>query len=273
VNIRFGYFGIIVALLSGCATSPSLQKSPPEGITAKAYSITKSEATTRTDHMNQHLNAEKSIVYFQNQGGGGAGLGLLLGPFGVAANIAMIEKVTTGDVERLKGKISIDPVEVFREGAKEANSEILEKSIPSAFQVTPILRVSKTDESTIHLTAALVVEYGSDPQKWRAKYAYQIPGSYTIDSIAQLDSKAVGNLRGETVKAFKQLVEFIARDVDSAARQEPSIQFKSAYMTPRFGYEQIGSLISDDGNMVWLRSVGGVVAVQKPQVTYVKQKG
>jgi hypothetical protein len=273
VSIRFGLFLIVVTLLSGCASSPSLQKSPPEGITTKAYSIVKSEAITRTDHMNQHLNADKSIVYFQNQGGGGAGLGLLLGPFGVAANISMIEKVTTGDVERLKGKISIDPVEVFREGAKVADSEILEKSIPSAVQVTPYLRVSKTDESTIHISAALVVEHGAGPQKWRAQYAYQIPGNYTIDSLAQLDVKAVGNLRSETVNAFRQLVAFIARDVDSAARLEPSIQFKSAYMTPRFEYEQIGSLISDDGKLVWLRSVGGVVAVQKTQVTYVRQKG
>jgi hypothetical protein len=57
----------------------------------------------------------RNILYFQNYGGGGAGLGLLLGPIGVAANMSMIESNTKQ--EQLRDKIAIDPPAVFSAAA------------------------------------------------------------------------------------------------------------------------------------------------------------
>lgn len=264
---------IVTALLSGCATAPALQKARPSSATAQTYVIAKSETTIQTNHMTQHLDAGQSIVYFQNQGGGGVGLGLLLGPLGVAANISMIEKVTLSDVEQLKGKLPIDPVALFRSAAIQTNSDIADQVRESTVRATPYLRVSKTDESTIHVTAALVLEQaGTGPQEWKANYSYQLPGSFSVSSLAQLDDSTKATLASDIRAAFQDILNFVARDTQSSASVEQPIQFKSAYVTPRFEFEQFGSLISDDGNVVWVRAVGGIFAIRKPQVTYSVRK-
>lgn len=264
--------GLCIAVLTGCAGAPPLQKQRPQAASSQTLGLAKSESVLQTNHLIQHLDEEKSIVYFQNQGGGGLGLGLLLGPIGVAANAAMIEGVTKADVERLKGKLRVDPVTLFREAAKQANIQVATQAGSIEARVTPHLRVSKTDESTIHLASALVVEFGAGPQQWTGRYSYQLPGSHTLASLAELDEAATAQLRTGIQAGFLQLLQFIAHENEAAITKEKPVHFKSAFLTPRFEFEQIGSLISDDGSIVWLRGVGGVFAVQKAQVSYTVQR-
>lgn len=272
LRILIAFVAIAIGVLSGCATPPAYQKPRPQPVSSKAYALAKSEQILRTDYVTQHLDAEKTIVYSQNFGGGGAGLGILLGPIGVAANISMIESVTKGDVERLKGKLPVDPVNLFRMAAKDLDIETLEKADGADWRATPYLRVQKTDEKTIHAAAGLVIVNGAGPAQWTGRYLYQLPGSFTLASLAQLDDASLLKLRSATQDAFRELLIFVSRETDSAVEQEKPIQFKSAYMTPRFEFEQVGKLISDDGAIVWLRSYAGIYALEKAQVKYTIQK-
>lgn len=67
-------------------------------------------------------------------------------------------------------------------------------------------------------------------------------------------------------------VDQILRDTPEAAALEPRLTLRSTYLTPRFEFEQAGTLVGTVGGRVWLRSAGGVFAVQAEQVRYTLDK-
>ena len=268
MKFRICILACIAALTSACGTAPSLQKAPPTGADLKAAPIVRVETTLPASHVAQYVDTEKSVLYSQNFGGGGVGLGLLLGPLGVAANMSMIEKVTMAEAEQLRGKLQITPKTLFLSAAKEAQFQVAESDTPAATRVTPLLRVSKTDETAIHLSAWLQIETGTGQQKWSAIYSHQLPGAYSISSLSQLDASSTNQISMQMSTAFRRLLDFFASDSEALANGEKAIQFKSPYMTPRFEFEQQASLIADDGQVVWLRTNSGIFVVQKPSLTY-----
>jgi hypothetical protein len=222
--------------------------------------------------MTQHLDKDKSVLYFQNYGGGGAGLGILLGPLGVAANISMIESNTKKDVEQLRDKVNVRPREIFAEVAKRRGLGVSSSPTDQKLKVTPYLYVSKTEGETLLLASALIIEQGAGADKWTGKYMYQLPLKFSISELSQLSDSATAQLGEAVATGFMQLLMNIGSESPERFVQEKKITFKSDLVNPRFDFEMMGTLIADDGNVVWIRTVGGVFALRKANVSFVVQK-
>ena len=267
--------GLSALVLAGCASPPVLQAAKPErppSATAAQYSVAQSPLLQQTNHMTQHVNAEKNIVYFQNQGGGGVGLGLLLGPLGVAANISMIEGVTKADVAQIQGKVQVNPETAFQQAAQTTGFPLTAPGHASEAQVTPYLLITKTDETTVHIASCVIVESKTGDKPWTGRYLYQLPTAYSLASLAAMDAPKTAALRTEATDGFGQLLRHIATETAASTGKEPKITFKSGFLTPRIVFEQAGSLVNVQDDVVWVRGVSGVYAVQKTQITYTAQK-
>jgi hypothetical protein len=260
---------LAVASLIGCATTPSPFKSaPPESAQSLQHGLAKSDIVARTDHTTQHLNAEQTVVYFQNQGGGGAGLGLLLGPFGVAANMKMIEGITNQDVDKLRGKFPVDPELAFKQAAAAAKFPIQDSAKPGDVKVTPYVLVSKTDTSKVHISSTILFEGMDGANKWRTRYQYQLPGKYTVDELAALDAAGVSALQAGSASAFESLLKQMQHDTAAEIAKEKKITFTSPYMSPRFVFEMRGSLVGEQEGRIWVRTILGVTAVDPSEIEY-----
>lgn len=267
-SIRAACLIIAITSVMGCATAPSLQGARPASSRTLKYGLAKSEIAAKADHMNQHLNESKSVTYFQNQGGGGAGLGLLLGPLGVIANVKMIESTTTADVEKIKGKINLNPEVAFQQAAIATNFSVQNSANPGDVKVTPYVLISKTDQSTLHISSVVFLEGVDEQRKWTRRYQYQLPGKYTLDELSKLSTTNAAEVQAASVNAYASLLKQITEETDSTIASEKRIVFKSPYLSPRFELEMNGSLIGESNGRVWVRSVLGVAAIDPASIQY-----
>jgi len=268
--MRLILLALAATLLAGCAATPlpnARTRAPSD-----THGLAMADAVKQTNHTVQHLSDDKSIVYTQNFGGGGVALGLL-GPFGVAANISMIESVTKADVAKLSGKVKIDPAALFRDAVPAEQLVLQPAGVAAIVRLTPYLLIVKVDETTLSPAAGLFVEApGSDGKPWTTRYAFQLPGKHSIDTLASLDDKQLASLREDLRTAYKELTAFYLRDTQELSAREGKIVFKSAFVNPRFDFEMAGSLVEQPGAMTWLRTYNGVFALQKDGVSYKVQK-
>ncbi|WP_188564951.1 hypothetical protein [Undibacterium terreum] len=218
--------------------------------------------------MTKPLDPQQSVVYKQNQGGGGAGLGLLLGPIGVAANMKMIETKTDEDVARLKGKLGFIPSVALQQAASASGFSLQSVAGTQDVQVTPYILVSKTNETTVHVSAMILVESPGHPAKWSRSYRYQLAGKYSLDELATADAARNAALQEQATQAYGALLRHMNDESDASISQETAITFLSPYLTPRFEFEQRGSLIRVDTNRVWVRTTVEVAAVAPTDLSY-----
>lgn len=251
---------IAILTIAGCATPPKFQERR-QITNANSVVLGSSELIQQTSHTTQHLNAEKTIVYTQQYGGGGMPLGLLLGPIGVAANVAMIDSATKTDAQKLFRKISADPVAAFRQSAA-ANHLDLSRS--GATTVTPYLYVTKISESNINIAAALISEQsGQEP----AKYMYQLQHTYTVSALETLTPTEQKELDSNINTAFERLTAFYLKDVGPSDDSEARIQFKSSFLTPRIEFALQGAVVQKDSDVTWIRTFGGIYGLQANSFT------
>lgn len=269
--MRLFLSALTTAVLAGCATPPPLPSVRARSAT-DTHGLAMAESVKQTSNVAQHLNDDKSIVYSQNFGGGGVGLGLLLGPIGAAANASMIESATKADTARMFGKVKLDPAALFREACAGSELPLQPAGASASVKLTPYLLITKVNESTLSPAAALVVEAPSaDGKPWTTKYLFQLPSSYTIDGLAALNEAQAAALSEQARAAYKQLAGFYLRDSNDLSARERKVVFKSSFVSPRFEMEMAGSLIEQPGTMTWVRTYGGVYALQKDSVSYTLQ--
>ncbi|MEO3691541.1 hypothetical protein [Roseateles paludis] len=258
--------------LVGCAAPqlPGIRDRAP----GDTHGIAQAEAVKQVSNTAKHLDDGKSIVYSQNFGGGGVGVGLLLGPLGVAANVAMIDAVTKADVAKLFGRVKLDPIALFTEASNGTPLTLQTPGTAAVVRFTPYLLVVKVSESVLAPAAALFVEApAAAPGKtYTTKYVYQLSPQFSLDALAGISDVQLATLTDEAREAYRQLIAFYLRDSNQAVSREPKIVFKSAFMNPRFDYEMPGSLIEQAGPQVWVRSFGGVFAVPKAGISYTVQR-
>jgi len=247
--------------------------------------VARTTVLDQTNHMAKHLDENKSVLYFQNFGGGGATMGVLLGPLGVAANVKYIDLATSKDVETLHGKIKSDPIQVFKSAAARAGVVIHEQPNGTASRATPYIYVVKMEPDVLAIAAALIVESPMDnPAKrqnappepqWRYRYMYQLPGKYTLGSLAALDDSSMAKLETELGSGYAEILAMMARDTAESAAKEQKVTFKSTFLVPRFDFELIGNLISEEADIVWIRNPMGVYGIRResyqPQTQSQKQ--
>jgi len=265
---------LAVASLAGCGTPPTYKLRPVTGQSPGTFSLAHSKAVEDERHGTRHLDAAKSIVYSQNFGGGGAALGLLLGPLGVAANISMIDSNTEADAVRLRGKLTLAPRELFLAAATQQGLEVVDDAatgVPGRTLATPYLFVSKTDNDRLLTAAAVRLEYGQGADQWSGVYMYQLPSSYQLDDLARLTPEMQARLGAEAAQGFSALAAFIAKEAPQQDGQakggtEKDFSYKSDLLTPRIEIEMNGRFIARSGDLIWFRSFGGVYAVRTSNI-------
>lgn len=259
---------IVSAGLVGCGAALPLQGARPAVMPSQKYGLAKSETIEKTNHMTQKINSEQSVFYFQNQGGGGAGLGILLGPLGAAANIKMIENTTIADVGKIKERINLNPEVALQQAANSTNFIVQSSVNNNDIKVTPFVLISKTDETTVHVSAAVFFEGAEGQNKWTRRYQYQLPGKYTVDELSALSEDKMKEMQMASVTAYTMLLKHIAEERDESIALERKITFNSPYMSPRFDIEMVGSLVAEREGRVWVRTVMGVNAIAPEYVKY-----
>lgn len=254
------------AILTACGSAPQLQGARPAASLSQKTALAPHSATT--NHISQPLSSDQSVMYFQNQGGGGVAVGLLLGPLGVVANQKMIEGVTLADVAKLKEKIAVKPQAALLQAASSTKFKVADAAAAGDVKLMPYLLVSKTDESTMHLSSMIRIEAGEGAGKWQRLYQYQLPGKYTLDGLAAPSEQVVQQIQSASVEAYAALLNHIENEADAAIATEKKIAFKSAYLMPRFDMEMPGSLIKEANGRTWIRTLSGVAAVDPSNLTY-----
>ncbi|NML62323.1 hypothetical protein HHL21_14805 [Massilia sp. RP-1-19] len=249
-------------LLSACATTPPKMLGAPPG---NGYAMARAAGVDVTNHMTRHLDANKDILYTQASGGGGVGMGLLLGPLGVMANMKMIETRTVADVATLNNKISIAPRALFSDAMRK-NGQVLSDT-PQANRATPYLYIAKAEGDKLQVLSALIVESNGTPQ-WAGTYQYQLPMTYTVAELASLDAAGMRALNDAAANGFDQLLNRLAAEKQVRADQEQKIHFRSRLLQPMVDIEMHGQLVADEGDVVWVRNPASVVGLRKAHVTY-----
>ncbi|MBM7072901.1 hypothetical protein JQC92_12810 [Shewanella sp. 202IG2-18] len=255
-------FATVFAFLSvGCA-SVKYQSPPPQSTNKVQHEIYKSPLLAETSHVLKHINSDEDILYYQTFGGGGVGVGLLLGPIGVAANIAAINSNTEEDVKLLKGKINLSPVTLFKK-ASVKNDFSLSSNAVDSIKVTPYLYVSKTDSEQLLFASAILVEtLPGSKNNWVGKYMYQtqlkIPKSDIADGINDEELKM---LTDNFEQGMQEVIKLYSSDRRGLLKTEQPITFISDFVSPRFKLELLGEKAPTTNQREVIRTVGGIYSL------------
>lgn len=263
---RFVSFSLVAAVLVGCGTTPVLQQAPPAIAQGQHYGIGPSATVARTDQTLRHLDTDQTVVYTQNMGGGGAALGVLLGPIGIAANMKMIESQTASEADKLKGKVVLNPKAALLQAAATSGFALQPVAGAADIKLSPFVLISKTTETATHISSAMMIEGTNGAQPWRRLYRYQLPGAYTLDQLSTIDGVKKAGLQADVVNGYVALLAHIAAETEASIAAERKITVKSSQLTPRFEFEMIGSLVREDAGLVWVRTTAGVYALAPSDV-------
>ncbi len=267
MNLRTILMIASCTMLAACGTPPKFQSTQPAASAATGYQMGRALALDETNHMVGHLDADKNIVYSQAQGGGGAAVGILLGPLGVLANVKMIESKTKSDVAVLVNKLNIKPATLFADAARKGGLKI--GGAQQAARLSPYVFVSKIGDDRLLVLAALMVEQTAIPEKWTGKYMFQTARAYTLAQLSSLDANGSRELNDALSVGFARLVEHVRDEKPGQAELERKIAYKSRMIFPGADLDLPGSLIADEADLVWLRTFNGVYALRKTDLTYV----
>lgn len=252
----------VMVAVSGCASAPPAPSLRPKLPNENGYVLSKSALTQQTSHVQRHLDEDKSVVYSQSFGGGGAAVGLLLGPLGVLANIKAIEATTDADMLILKGQVDPRPVLLFTEVAKAMGWPLLEGAAAAGQpQVTPYVLILKTDTDELTIGSVLTIEQGEPVSRWQ--YFYVLPTRYTVRQLGALSQAEKDELRNGIKKGYGELLAFI--DAQSPARlaQEKPASFEAKFLSPMQSFALDGNFIQEADGQVWVRAGAAVWALPK----------
>lgn len=256
-------------LLNACATAPQMQIAPSVS-PLPAHSVGPNpEVEGGFNHTSRPLDDKNSIIYAQNFGGGGVALGLL-GPFGVAANIALIAQATETDVGLLKGKIPLDPQVIFSEVLSEQPRLNTKTPTDKAVRLSALLNVVKQQDEKLFFGCTVLVDYRPTGTNWHGRYVYQLPLEYTKAEVAQgLSTDQRNTLTSQVREGFRTLVKLYLDDTGGALVSKRDIKFKSTFVLPRFDFELTGQELPSEDQRINIRSVGAVYSLPKNYVQIV----
>lgn len=220
-------------LLSACATA-SLQpyQSAQQIGTSSKYTL--GEAPAPSDHMHRFIDTKHSELYMQNQGGGGAAVGVLLGPLGVLANIAAIKKQTEADTAQLKDKLPLDVQQLFAASLAGTPALSAAEGDPSAPSLAPLLYVEKLDDAHIRFASLVHVKAAMGGKQWARQYIYELPDSYTKEELARgLSAGELQQLAADAEEGFQWITATYASDVAGTFRPQQKGVIHSDFVTPR----------------------------------------
>jgi hypothetical protein len=266
---------VVALMVCGCVSTHVFAKQPPLPSTPSfpgdtAFLIgTYSEHEVAANHMVRPLNASNSIWYEQQFGGGGVGVGLLLGPLGVAANAAAIKKRTETEAQALFGKVAIDPAALLASLLEESAISRASETSPTTFTMKSHLRIVSEGDENVWIAAGIDVSDSAKP--WTGKFLAQLAGTWPRGELAN-------GLSPERSREFEEQVRAAMREalhlyIDDAAGKLDStdkVNFTAPFMAPRIKMKLYGvALPSGEARKVF-RTFGGVFSFPAGQAEITK---
>lgn len=222
--------GLCLATLAGCVTLQPYQ--PAQGL-GMGHAFAMGPYPVELDHMHGFLDAGHTILYMQNQGGGGVAVGLLLGPLGVAANIAAIKKQTAHDVTALQGKLPVEANRLFADAASGIQGLSFDGG-RGAPVVSPMLLVEKVDETHVRFAALLHVQGKQGSKAWTRQYVYEAPDVFTTEQLTKgLEASQMERLSADVREGFAWAATTFATDVAGTFHPVQKKVLRSSFVTPR----------------------------------------
>jgi hypothetical protein len=258
-----------VFLISACASAPQMLTVPVSS-SPLSYTVGPNPIVEKSlNHMTKALDDKNTVIYQQMFGGGGVGLGLL-GPFGVAANIAMIGNKTDADVAVLRGKIQVDPQAVFSEISADYPALAAGADSAKAVRISPLFNVVRQKDDKLQFGCSILVDYTATGTQWTGKYVYQFPVEYTLEHVSQgLSAEEQHVLADQAKTGFRALTKLYLDDANGKLVAKRDFLFKSSFLAPRFDFQLTGQELPAEDGQVNIRSVGAVYSLPKNQVTIV----
>jgi hypothetical protein len=225
----------VAALLTACAGKVTYQTLPVTVVNSTSHQLAHSDVLNQTNHTFKPLTDDHEVMYSQNFGGGGVGVGLLLGPIGVMANVAAIESNTDEDIAALKGKWNVQPSALFSKAA--ANSGLaLDANAVGSVKLTPYAYISKTENEQLYLAAAMIVETNpGQKDNWVGRYMYQtnvkISKAELVDGVSAAENQ---RFTAELQQGFAEVIKLYQDDKAGKLASTQSVEIESDFLTPRF---------------------------------------
>lgn len=242
-------------IAAGCASAPSMLTPPPAQV--NEFKFYQYPASVAESHVSVNLNDEKTITYIQNFGGGGVGVGLLLGPVGVLANVKMIEANTEEDKEMLYGKLPIDIYKTFTEVSANAN---LTEQAQAQSKISPYLLVVRDEDEVLRMATVMTVELETEGSKpWSGMYLYELDRTYAkADIAAGLNAMQQEELQTLIEEGFSQAIQLYDADRQNQMVSGSLVEFESNLITPRIAIAQRGEVIQKQAGRTLLRGVNAI---------------
>lgn len=255
---------LLLGLVTACAPPrflavPTAAKEPAHVVAPEA------DLETRLGSSLQPLDDARTVLYLQTYGGS-VGVGLLLGPFGVAANAAAMGNKTKEEAALLKGKLPWDPAALYAEVAK-GRPELSGTGDKAAVRVSPQLLVVKTEGDVLLLGCALQVDHRPAGQEWKATYLYQTRQRFPLAEAAKgLAPAQLQAAEAELRAGFQALTALYFDDLRGKLGPGKDVTYKSDFVTPRFVIEWKGKEVPGPGDRVVLRAVGAMLSLPRDAV-------
>jgi hypothetical protein len=260
---------LALALITGCASGPPPMQAKPPALTASRHALAPEPGIEKTySHVLKPLDDKGGILYVQNYGGGGVGLGLLLGPLGVAANIAAIEKNTNDDLAVLKGKFSLDPIALTQAAVAERPEFAPNAGTQAATRLSPVVQIVRDEAGRLLVGCILNVAGTSTERAWRGRYVYQTSVVLDKADVARsgLSDSQRRQLDQAVAEGFKALVQLYADDSMGKLEGGKEVAFTSEYVTPRFSFELRGQSLAAPADRLQVRSFNAVYSLPRAMV-------
>jgi hypothetical protein len=251
------------------AKQPPLLSTPPLSADTAFVIGTYSEHEAAVNHMTRPLNASNSITYEQQFGGGGAGLGVLLGPIGVAANVAAIKKRTETETQALFDKVALDPVALLASLLEEAAISRASETSPTTFTMKPHVRIVSSGNENVWIAAGIDVSDSAQP--WTGKYLAQLAGEWPRSELAVgLSPDRSHELEAQVKAALREALRLYIDDAAGKLTSTDKVNFTAPFMSPRIKFQLYGMVLPSDEAHKVFRSTGGIFSFPAGQAEVTK---
>lgn len=126
--------------------------------------------------------------------------------------------------------------------------------------------VEKTANETLKVASVILVEDLNSKFKWPKKYMIQLPVSYTIQELANLDANRSAELEKAVQQGYSSLLARMKKESGAILTSEEKVLVTSEFLTPRFNFEMQANLVDKDETRTWVRTPAGVFGVLNNEI-------
>lgn len=271
-------FGVVCAFAAAFAASPAHAARGPVLVAPATLApdavlqvtpLTSEEAMI--NHMQRPLDSNNTVIYDQ-QFGNSVAAGALLGPFGVAANIAATKRRTETETAAMQGKFGFDGTAMAKDALVAAGFAISDGSTAPAAVVTPTIRVISSGDDTLYLSVVLTVSRTlADGKPWRGTYAYYLGEDLQRpEVIAGLSDERRAALVAGAQEGFMQAAALLRDDAAGKLVNGRQFFFKSKTLSPRFDFQITGVELPAPEGRVVVRTATSVASAPADRIEIVR---